>query len=359
MRGSWLDPKTGEVLAPDRLMKAMSERRSVLLGETHTETEQHRWQLHTLAGLHAHEPNLVVGFEMFPRSVQPDLDSWIAGELSEAAFLEASRWAEVWGYDADFYLPLFHFARQNRLPMVALNVDRQLVSRVAEEGWSAIPEEEREGVSDPAPAAEAYRGRLAQVYLPEPVLQEPGGDPREAHPKEAADRASDRSEILESQAFGRFVEAQLTWDRAMAQALVQAHAAHPDALVVGIMGRGHLEHGHGVPHQLADLGEKQVAVLLPVERGARCAELEPAVADAVFLTEDGVRVLEVEEGSLAEATDLRPGDVIVAAAATPNLRAAALIEIVQRQAPGTWLPLEVKRDEEILQLVAKFPPRSD
>lgn len=381
MRGSWLDPKTGEVLAPDRLMKALAERRSVLLGETHTETEHHRWQLHTLAGLHAHKSNLVVGFEMFPRSVQPVLDSWIAGELSEAAFLEASNWAEVWGYDADFYLPLFHFARQNRLPMVGLNVDRQLVSRVAHEGWSAIPEEEREGVSDPAPAAEAYRRRLVDVYLTKQILQEPGGNPHEAPPEEKADRAPDRSEILMSEAFGRFVEAQLTWDRAMAQALAQAHAAHPSAIVVGIMGRGHLEHGHGVPHQLADLGEKQVAVLLPVERGAPCTELEPEVADAVFLveasereaaapprarlgitikqTEDGVRVLEVEQGSVAEATDLRPGDVIVAAAGTPTLRAVALIEIVQRQAPGTWLPLEVKRDEEIIQLVAKFPPRFD
>ena len=381
MSGSWLDPKTGELLAKDRLMKALAERRSVLLGETHTVTEHHRWELHTLAGLHAHQPNLVVGFEMFPRSVQPVLDAWVAGELSEAAFLEQSRWTEVWGHDADFYLPLFHFARQNRLPMVGLNVDRQLVSRVAREGWSAIPEEERQGVSDPAPATEAYQSRLVEIYLTEHTFQEPGGDPHEAQPEEEADRAPDRSEILESEKFGRFVEAQLTWDRAMAQALAQAHAAHPDALVVGIMGRGHLEHGYGVPHQLADLGEKQVAVILPVERGAACVELEPTVADAVFLvessegeaaalprarlgitikqTEDGVRVLEVEQDSVAEATDLRPGDVILAAAATPTEHSATLIEIVQRQAPGTWLPLEVKRDEEIIELVAKFPPRFD
>jgi uncharacterized iron-regulated protein len=377
--GLWLDPRTGHTVAPDRLLSALAGRRSVLLGESHLAAEHHRWQLHALAGLHAHRPSLVIGFEMFPRSVQSVLNSWSAGELSEADFLEASRWAEVWGYDADLYLPLFHFARQNRLPMVALNVDRRLVSRVADDGWSAIPEDDREGITDPAPASEDYRRSLVEVYLAKQALWESEGSPHEGPPAEEATPAPDRSEVLASQAFERFVEAQLTWDRAMAQALVQARAAYPDALVVGIIGRGHLEHGHGVPHQLSDLGEEQVAVLLPVERGAACAALEPDVADAVFLVEPiepdgpvpprprlgirveqvegGVRVLKVEKGSVAEATDLREGDVIVAAAATPTLYVAELIRIVQRQAPGTWLPLGVERGEETLELIARFPPR--
>ena len=35
---------------------------------------------------------------------------------------------------------------------------------------------------------------------------------------------------------------------------------------------------------------------------------------------------------------------------------AAVIAVVQRQAPGTWLPIKVKRGGETLDLVAKFPP---
>jgi len=31
---------------------------------------------------------------------------------------------------------------------------------------------------------------------------------------------------------------------------------------------------------------------------------------------------------------------------------------VQRQAPGTWLPLKVKRGSETLELIAKFPARA-
>ena len=77
----------------------------VLLGENHANVEHHLWQLHTLAGLYAHRPELVVGFEMFPRSVQSALDDWSEGRLAEEAFLEDSRWQDVWGYDPDLYLP--------------------------------------------------------------------------------------------------------------------------------------------------------------------------------------------------------------------------------------------------------------
>ena len=38
-------------------------------------------------------------------------------------------------------------------------------------------------------------------------------------------------------------------------------------------------------------------------------------------------------------------------------RVSELIEIIQRQAPGTWLPLELKRGGEKRRLVAKFPAR--
>jgi len=59
--------------------------------------------------------------------------------------------ATVWGYDAALYMPLFQFARLNRIPMIALNVERKLVSRVGQQGWEGVPAAEREGLSDPAP----------------------------------------------------------------------------------------------------------------------------------------------------------------------------------------------------------------
>jgi uncharacterized iron-regulated protein len=380
--GIWLDPSSGERLQTQGLMKRLAESDIVLLGETHTMLEHHRWQLHTLAALSAVAPDLVVGFEMFPRSVQPALDDWSKGALPEAPFLEASRWQDVWGYDPDFYLPLFHFVRQNRLPMVGLNVERSLVSRVGRDGWAAIPQEQREGLTDPAPASEAYRRNLAEVYLSKlQAVTEEGSPHGVEEPASANEPGQDLSTIMESEAFERFVEAQLTWDRAMAEALLAARAEHPEALVVGVLGRGHIEYGHGVPHQLADLGENDVAILLPEETGEGCEALEADVADAVFLlerpqigntapdkprlgviindTEDGVEITEVIDGSVAAAAELAVGDIVRSAAGEAITRNEELVEIVQRQSPGTWLPLEVERDGERLEFIAKFPSQSE
>lgn len=366
--GIWLDPVTRTELSYTAVLEGLAAKDIVLLGEIHTNAEHHRWQLHTLAGLLARRSEVAIGFEMFPRSVQPALDEWPRGELSEKAFLESARWREVWGTDPALYLPLFHFARLHRLPMVALNVERGLVSRVGAEGWQAVPAEAKEGLSRPAPASEAYRTSLAGVY---------GGKLKyaAAHGGNAGGEKPALSEILALPAFQRFVEAQLTWDRAMAEAIAARRSASPEALVVGILGGGHIEHGHGVPHQLADLGHDGAAVLLPITVGEACAALEPGIANAVFLVPPaelqsqarprlgvsieaaggGVRILEISQGSVAEATGLAAGDLIVGAAGANVTDTGALIDIIQRQAPGTWLPLRVRRGDEEREFVAKFP----
>ena len=72
----------------------------MLLGESHTDVDHHHWQLHTVAALHGRGANVVIGFEAFPRRLQSVLDDWIAGKLTDEAFLKASEWRQVWGYDA-------------------------------------------------------------------------------------------------------------------------------------------------------------------------------------------------------------------------------------------------------------------
>ncbi len=367
--GTWIDPKTGDVLAVDALISSLATRSVVLLGERHTDPEHHRWQAAMLAALQAHRPALAVGFEMFPRSVQPALDAWSRGELSTEAFLRQSRWREVWGFDEGLYLPLLHFARANRLPALALNVERSLVARVGRQGWRAVPAAEREGLTDPAEATADYRQSLVRIYAQ--THRESGAE------NATEDAAPDLKAIMAEPAFQNFVAAQLTWDRAMAEAIAAAREADPSRLVIGIMGRGHIEHGWGVPHQLADLGIADVAVLLPMTATAACDDMAPDLADAVFIVDasdaseappdrprlgvmveradDGVRVLQVVDDSVAAAAELVAGDIIVMAAGQPIKRRAELIAVIQRQAPGTWLPLDIKRDGEIMQRIAKFP----
>jgi len=377
--GAWLDTDKHRLLNGDALIRSMAEKDVVLLGETHTNGEHHRWQAYMLAALHAARPDLAVGFEMFPRSVQTALDDWTQGHLTRSEFLRESRWREVWVYPAGHYMPLFDLVRQHRLPAVALNVERALVSRVGREGWSAVPEAERLGVGDPAPASDAYKRSLAGVYtmkLTRMSVDSPHG-PKAAEGDEEKAEAPDEKTILADESFGRFVDAQLTWDRAMAEAIAAVRNGNPDTLVVGIVGRGHAEFGHGIPHQLRDLGIDDVAVLLPVETGDACRDLPSGIADAAFVVEPdeaagkpapkarlGViietkqartRVISVLDGSVAAVAGIEDGDIIKTAAGFVVTSNAGLVEIIQRQAPGAWLPLEVQRGDETKELVAKFP----
>jgi hypothetical protein len=248
--------------------------------------------------------------------------------------------------------------------MLAMNADRDLVSRVGREGWAAIPAAARHGIGDPATPTTAYRAELKSVF--------------DQHRRQARGAGTED----DPDAFGRFVEAQQTWDRAMAEALAtarQGDSAKP--LVVGIVGSGHLEYGHGIPHQLDDLGITDAIVLMPWETSQPCDALKTdagPIADVVFgiatgpskttqwrpllgvMIEDGdggVGVTRVIGDSVAEAAGVKAGDVIIDAAGTPTARTADLIRIVRRQAPGTWLPVTVRRDGETVDLIGKFDPR--
>lgn len=370
----WLNPDDGSVIAADALFDRLGGKSIVLLGEVHDNAAHHRWQLYVMSALHSRNTDMIVGLEMLPRKVQSVLDDWSRGALDEAAFLQESRWRELWGYDAQLYLPLLRFTRMQRLPTLAINIDRELISQVGARGWHALGEGERMGLSDPAPASDAYRRELGELYAYKMTLGTHGADGADA------DIDVDLEQIMQSDEFANFVDAQLTWDRAMAEALAEAHRLDGDAIVVGIVGRGHLEHGYGIPHQLADLGIDDVAVLLPVDVGADCEVVEAGLADAVFVTQapedagpaprarlgvlienaaGGVRVMEIVADSVADQSGLQAGDIILRAAGFETETTTALIEVIQRQAPGTWLPLAVRRDEAELEVIARFPQDFD
>lgn len=350
--GRWIDAEGRPTDAAAVLRRAAAAPVAVL-GEMHESAEDHRWQAQTLAGLHALNPHIAIGMEAFPRRLQPILDRWSAGELDEATFLKLTQWDKVWGYDARYYLPIMHFARMNRLPLIALNVERTLVSRVARHGWSAVPTDEREGVGDPAPASEEYLRRLDEV---------------------AAGHGGQRG----SPDFQRFVAAQSLWDRAMAEAAATQHR-RDGRTVVAIMGRGHAEYRDGVIRQLEDLGLTDSVVLLPWAPGRPCNRPASSAADAMFgvaslqtaaaprprlgvelrEADGGVGVATVAPGSAAARAGLKAGDVITSAAGKAVRDPGDITKLVRATPAGAWLPLEVRRGGKQRMLVAKLEPPAD
>ena len=128
---------------------------------------------------------------------------------------------------------------------------------------------------------------------------------------------------------------------------------------------------------MRDLGVKNVGTLLPVPVDFECKELRPGLADAVFALpqsakakvepprlgvrleeKDGaVRIANVTIGSLAEATGLKTGDQLVEVAGLPVDSMLRAITAVRLQPAGTWLPMRVKRGDDTLELVVKFPAK--
>lgn len=369
--GAWYDPAMRQTLAMDQVIARMRAQDIVLLGETHVIADHHRWQVQTIAQLYAQRPDMILGFEAFPRRVQGALDRWVAGKLSEREFLEQSDWDTVWKYDAEQYMPLFHFARLNRVPMVALNVDRSLIREVSQKGWNNVAQERKRGVGDPVPATPGYLAMLGSVY----------GHHDSANGKT---NGAPKAPGLKDPMFSNFVDVQLTWDRAMAEAadtaLKNARAQGRDPRMVAIIGRGHMDHYYGVPEQLKALGHQNVAVLTPWDRQRACDDLQapdgtPA-ADAVFGiahtadmmeadkpklgvliegTDSGIRIDKVLEGSIGEAAGLKKDDLIVKAAGRGLSKSGDLVAIIKSMSPGTWLPLNVVRGQDRLEIIARFP----
>jgi uncharacterized iron-regulated protein len=360
--GAWTMPAVQPV-ASQPLMSVLDhvrDRRVVLLGEQHDNMEHHRWQLHVASALLAESPDLVLALEMFPRSVQPVLDRWVAGELSEQAFLEESHWSRVWRFDPQLYLPLFHFARMHRVPMLAMNVDAAITRKVSQTGFDATPELVALGVSRPAAPTPAYRDFLWSSFSQHAA----GGEGKDADPATHVP-------------FLRFVESQQVWDRAMAQSMAGVLANRPGARVVALVGAGHAVNGWGIEHQLRDLGIRDVATLLPSDVGMTCENATPETATALFgvgesrdaetprprlgvwleMAESRVAVKKVEDGSVASAAGVQVGDVFVEVAGRACRSVDEVIERIVQQAPGSWLPIRVARGETTVELVAKFPPR--
>jgi len=363
-RAQWIAPASRLTLDNQTLIKKAARQQVVLLGEQHPDAVHHRWQLQTITQLYAHNPNIVIGFEMFPRRLQPVLDAWIRGEYSEKEFLQKTDWDKVWTFDADLYMPLFRFARMNRLPMIALNVERDLISAISQKGWDGVEDAQKEGVQSPHKAHPDYIASLKKIF--------------DQHPNVTDDEKKDDEKSKAR--FQRFVDAQLTWDGAMAQELARVQKMGGDPLVIGIMGSGHLANRYGVPHQLEGLGLNST-VLLPWTLGWDCNELRDNYADAIFGLEamessprkqrpvlgiriekikntPGVLVDQVVEKSVAEKAGFKKGDRILSAAGQDIEDTGQLISIIQRQAPGTWLPLDIVRHSKHLEIIAKFPNRT-
>ncbi|MCA1766509.1 MAG: ChaN family lipoprotein [Desulfobulbaceae bacterium] len=216
----------GENVSLAALVKDLRQARVVFIGESHDSLAHHRTQLEIIRALREAGEDLAIGLEMFRSDSQEALDRWVAGEIGVVKFMAVYHDNWQWW---DKYSLIFNYARENRVEMIGLNLSRQIVAKVARNGFDSLSQVEKEEL---------------------PVVRCVVDDAYRAYIRRALGKHD-----LQGTAFDNFCEAQLLWDKMMARNLLDYLADHPDKKVVVLAGSGHAWK-YGIPAQLKAGGEK-------------------------------------------------------------------------------------------------------
>ncbi|MCP2726975.1 ChaN family lipoprotein [Limnofasciculus baicalensis] len=203
----------------------------VYLGETHNNPDDHKAQLEILQALHQRNPKIAIAMEMFQRPYQSIIDRYLAGELTEAELIEQTEYEKRWGFPWEYYAPLLRFAKDNKLPVLALNTPTEITRKVARHGLESLTLDEQKHIP---PLTEIrtdnpdYRKMIQEIY--------------EQHQEGSHGNST---------SFERFFTTQVLWDETMAETIAQFIIANPDYQVVAIAGKGHIIYGYGIPSRVA------------------------------------------------------------------------------------------------------------
>src|SRR5690625_119641 len=205
--------------------RVLAEAEVVYFGELHNDSVTHEVQRALLEALGERSESVILSLEMFERDVQPLLDSYLAGEISEAEFLAGSRpWSN---YPTD-YRPLVELARERGWPVLAANVPRPLAAEVARGGLDTLR------ALDPAERALVAE----EIICPRDGYYERFVEVMGEHPG------------MDDAMVTRFYEAQCIKDETMAESIVATLSAHPGTLIVHMNGAFHSDFGQGVPERV-------------------------------------------------------------------------------------------------------------
>jgi uncharacterized iron-regulated protein len=299
-----IDPKiidTGNQRQLGELAGQLARNRVLFIGEVHDRLEHHRNQLNIIKSVYARYPDLAIGVEYFQKPFQPYLDDYIAGRITEREMLVKTEYFKRWQLDFRLLQPIFRFARENHIPVIALNVSDEIHNKVFTGGMKSLsPDELAQTPDDMEPASGSYLKRLKSIF--------------DSHPT--------------STNFDTFVEGVLLWDESMADTAARYLKAHPGSRMVILAGMVHVMYGDGIPERLdRRLGSDQSVVAI---NGNDFGDY-PGIADYQLMTREGVdlpkagklgvsitdgtngvRISDFSGGSPARAAGLAAGDVIVA-----------------------------------------------
>jgi uncharacterized iron-regulated protein len=238
-----------------RMMEELHGSRLIFIGEEHDRMMDHWFQLKVIKALNDSGIPLAIGLEMFTADNQPDLERWIAGKMDEEEFVESYQlnWSVPW----PMYRHIFIYARQHAIPLVGLNVAREITRKVAREGFAALTPGERKELPQAitCDVDAAYMSLVRRAFAEHKQID---------------------------QLFVRFCEAQMIWNKAMAWRLQQYMGANPGRTVVVMTGKAHAMKP-GIAREIRNEEDVQYKVILPEDEIFKRSSVTVADTDYLFM----------------------------------------------------------------------------
>jgi uncharacterized iron-regulated protein len=251
---SFYNGHTGAVSSVDELFKDLGPGTVLITSELHDHEVHHQNQRDILARLATLKIPISVGMEFFYYPQQSQVDDFVSGRIDEATFLKAINWA---GFNFDFYryqvLQPAHLQGQT----VALNFPRELSGKVAKGGLDALSADEKAMM---------------------PPNFERGTDTYFARFREMM-----KDHATEEQMQNYFT-AQSLWDDTMAWKATGHIIAHPDGLLMIIVGDFHVAYQDGLIARLKKRGATHIVSLSQIDTtGSSEADRKAQIApDATY-----------------------------------------------------------------------------
>jgi len=232
------DLSLGKETRMSEAVALLTQNRIVLVGEHHSNKKHHEAQLGVIRTLKETGANVAIGLEMFRSDSQQALDRWIGGDIGEEKFQQI--YYDNWNFPWSAYRKIFEYAREEKIPLIGLNVSRNITRQVSQQGFKSL--------------TAAQKGKLSNITCR--VDKEYMNYIKNAFGGHAHGNLN----------FNYFCEAQLVWDNVMAINALNYLKKYPDAVVVVLTGTGHARKG-AIPRQIRKRSQVPHAVILPEVKG--------------------------------------------------------------------------------------------
>ncbi|MCH9814765.1 MAG: ChaN family lipoprotein [Epsilonproteobacteria bacterium] len=277
------------------IIETIKDTKVIFAGESHDKFSHHLNQLRIIQLLHQKGQKVAIGMEMFQRKFQTVIDDYLHDKISLKTFLKQSQYYQRWGFDYNLYRPIIDFAKQNHIPIIALNLERELTKKISKGGLGSLSQKEKAILPQTIDFSnQAYKDELLSFF--------------NSHTHMSQSKMRNLEYIYQSQ---------ILWDQTMAHSINKHLNDHPDHHMVVLVGSGHLKMHYGIPSRI----KHPYTIILQDEEAiphsadyilyTQDIKTSKSLQLGVGLTKDKLYITQVVKNSLAHKLGLQKGDLLL------------------------------------------------